>query len=379
VPLVFFVLCGLVLAADAVLLGAFTPLVPHYKEEFGLSNAEAGLMVAAFPAGAAFTALPSGLLPGAIGAKATLLVGLGLLAAASLWFGLLSTPWELALTRALQGVGSTIAWIGTFTWLVSREPADRRGELIGRAYSMAMLGSLIGPSLAIAVISAGAGPTFATVAAGLGGLLLAFARIPDVGTRLQRSGVRHRTLLRNASVMIGAILLALQSVMLGALSVLAPLRLADLGLSTSTIALVYVATAALVIVVNPLAGRWADRIGHRRPVVYILVASAAAVTVLAWMDTAWGFAAALVAAEVALFGLSAPASALVTDAVEASSLGVGMAWAVILLAWAPPNMLGALAGGGLRETGHLPYLLLAASCLMVLGLMTRRRAGTLLP
>jgi MFS family permease len=368
-----------VLAADAVLLGAFTPLVPNYAERFDLSSVEAGLTVAAFPAGAAFTALPSGLLPGAIGAKPTLLLGLALLAAASLWFGLLSTPWELALTRALQGVGSTIAWIGTFTWLVSREPSERRGELIGRAYSMAMLGSLVGPSLAIAVISAGSVPTFATVAAGFGALLVAFAWIPDLGTRPPRSEVRNRTLIRNTAVVTGAVLLALQSVAFGALSVLAPLRLADLGLSTSTISLVYVATAALVIVVNPLAGRWTDRIGHLKPVACILAASGAAVAVLAWMDTAWGFAAVLVAAEVSLFGLSAPASALVTDAVEASSLGVGMAWGVILLAWAPPNMLGALAGGVLRDAGALPYLLLGASCLMVLGLLARRPTATLVP
>jgi MFS family permease len=368
------VLCGLVLAADAVLLGAFTPLVPHYAERFDLSSAEAGLMVAAFPAGAAFTALPSGRLPGAIGAKATLLVGLGLLAAASLWFGLLSTPWELALTRALQGVGSTVAWIGTFTWLVSREPADRRGELIGRAYSMAMLGSLVGPSIAIAVVSVGSAPTFVAVAAGFGALLAAFAWIPDLGTRPPRSGVKQRTLLRNPGVVIGAILLALQSLALGALSVLAPLRLADLGMSTSTISLVYIATAVLVIVVNPVAGRWTDRIGHWRPVAYILAASAAGVTVLAWADTALGFAGVLVAAEMALFGLSAPASALVTDAVEASSLGIGVAWAVILLAWAPPNMLGALAAGGLRGAGQLPYLLLGASCLVTLALLTRRPA-----
>jgi ACDE family multidrug resistance protein len=377
VPLLFFVLCGLVLAADSVLLGAFTPLVPHYKDEFGLGNVEAGLLVAAFPAGAALTALPGGLLPGAIGAKATLLGGLALLAAASLWFGVLSTPWELGVTRALQGVGSTIAWIGTFTWLVSRESASGRGELIGRAYSMSMLGSLVGPSLAIAVISAGSVPTFTTVAAVFGALLLAFAWIPGLRTRPPGSGVKNRTLARNAGVVIGALLLALQSVAFGALSVLAPLRLSDLGFSTSAISMVYVATAALVIVVNPLSGRWTDRRGHRTPVMYILAGSAAAVTVLAWAETAWVFAALLVATEVALFGLSAPASALVTDAVEASSVGVGMAWAVILLAWAPPNMLGALAGGVLRETGHVPYLILGVSCLAVLGLLTRRSEGLL--
>jgi MFS family permease len=367
-----------VLAADTILLGAFTPLVPHYAQRFDLSSTEAGLVVAAFPAGAAVTALPAGRLPGAIGAKGTLLLGLGLLAAASAWFGVLSTPGELALTRALQGVGSTVAWIGTFTWLVSREPPDRRGELIGRAYSMAMLGSLVGPSLAIAVTSAGALPTFASVAAGFGALLVAFAWMPGLHTRPPRARVRHRTLLRNPAVVVGTVLLALQSLAFGALSVLAPLRLSDLGMSTSAISLVYITTAVLVIVVNPLAGRWSDRHGHRRPVAFVLAAAAAAVTVLAWADSAWGFAAVLIATEVALFGLSAPASALVTDAVEASSLGVGVAWALILLAWAPPNMLGAVAGGGLRDAAHAPYLLIGALCLVVLALLARRPVRTAL-
>ncbi len=345
--------------------------MPHYSDRFDLSSAEAGLCVAAFPAGATFAALPAGRLPGAIGAKATVLLGLGLLAAASAWFAVLSTPWELAASRTLQGVGSTIAWIGTFTWLVSREAGNRRGELIGRTYSMAMLGSLAGPSLALAVTSVGALPTFSVIAAGFGALLIAFASVPGMRTRPQRSPVRHRTLVRNAGVMVGIGLLALQSLAFGALSVLGPLRLSDLGVSTSVISLVYIATAVLVILINPFAGRWSDRRGHQAPVAFSLGAAAVAVILLAWMDTAPGFAALLIATEVSLFVLSAPASALVTDAVEATSLGIGVAWALIFLAWAPPNMVGALLGGGLREAAHLPYLLLGALCLIGLVLLIR--------
>ena len=365
-------LCGLVLAADTVLLGAFTPLVPHYSERFDLSSAETGLVVAAFPAGAAFAALPAGRLAGVIGAKATLLIGLSLLSVASAWFAVLSSPAELALTRAFQGVGSTVAWIGTFSWLVAREPPDRRGELIGRAYSMAMLGSLIGPSLAVAVIAAGALPTFASVAAGFGALLVAFAWIPGLATPPPSTSARQRSLLRNRGVMIGTLLLGLQSLVFGSLSVLAPLRLSDLGFSTSMISAVYVSTGILVIAINPLAGRWSDRRGHRLPMVYLLTAGAVAVSVLAYVNSAWAFAGVLITTEVALFGLSAPASALVTDAVEAASLSLGVAWAVILLAWAPPNMVGALLGGVLRDAAHAPYLLLGALSILTVALLMRR-------
>ncbi len=364
-------LCGLVLAADTVLLGAFTPLVPHYADRFDLSNTATGLVVAAFPAGAAFTALPAGRLAGVIGAKVTLLLGLALLAAASAWFGILSTPGELALTRALQGVGSTLAWIGTFSWLVAREPSGGRGELIGRAYSMAMLGSLVGPTLAVVVTTAGALPTFASIAAGFGALLVAFAWMPGLGVRPPAPHVRQRTLLRNRGVMIGMLLLGLQSLAFGALSVLAPLRLSDLGLSTGPISLVYIATAILVMAVNPLAGRWSDRQGHRIPMLYSLAAGAAAVTILGYVSSAWAFAGVLIVAEVSLFGLSAPASTLVTDAVEATSLGLGVAWAVILLAWAPPQMVGAILGGALRDAAHAPYLLLGGLCLAAVMLLAR--------
>jgi predicted MFS family arabinose efflux permease len=69
------------------------------------------------------------------------------------------------------------------------------------------------------------------------------------------------------------------------------------------------------------------------------------------------------------FGVSwTPAMSFVTESAE--RIGVDVAWGVALinLAWAPGQALGALGGGTLaRATSDaVPYLLLSAACLLTL-------------
>ena len=45
---------------DTLFFAALTPLLPHYANTLGLGKAGAGVLAAAFPAGALIGALPSG-------------------------------------------------------------------------------------------------------------------------------------------------------------------------------------------------------------------------------------------------------------------------------------------------------------------------------
>ena len=139
------VLVCTIVFVDAMLFGAIVALVPGYADEFGLSKTGAGLLSAAFGAGALLGGVPGGLLAATIGPKRGVVLGLGLLSIASIAFALADGPWALGAARFVQGFSSTVTWAGAFAWLTVSTPRDRRGELIGTAFGAAVFGAIIGP------------------------------------------------------------------------------------------------------------------------------------------------------------------------------------------------------------------------------------------
>src|ERR671934_163063 len=81
-------LVGALVFVDTMFFAALTPLLPHYADRFDLSKAGAGVLQAAYPAGVLVGSLPSGIAAARLGVKATVLMGLGLLAATTVAFGL---------------------------------------------------------------------------------------------------------------------------------------------------------------------------------------------------------------------------------------------------------------------------------------------------
>src|SRR5437868_11464868 len=97
-------LVSVVVLVDVLFYSAITPLLPSYVAELHLSKTRAGLLAGAYALGTLLASLPAGWLAARRGARPTLLVGLGLFAAASLAFGLGSSFPVLATARLVQGV-----------------------------------------------------------------------------------------------------------------------------------------------------------------------------------------------------------------------------------------------------------------------------------
>ena len=101
--------CALVWV-DTMLYAALTPLLPHFVDQFHLSKAGAGVLVAAYAAGALVGGLPGGAAAARLGARRAVLVGLALMGLSSLAFAFAHGFWPLAAARFLQGVGSGFTW-----------------------------------------------------------------------------------------------------------------------------------------------------------------------------------------------------------------------------------------------------------------------------
>jgi MFS family permease len=377
-----FLLVAAVVLVDTMFFAAVAPLLPHYSDEFGLSKTGAGILAAAYPAGTFAGALPSGWLAARWGVKPTLLLGLTLLGATSLVFAFAEHIVLLDAARFVQGVGGACMWAAGMAWLVSATPAERRGELIGSALAAAIVGVLLGPVLGGAASVLSPEAVFSAVAVVAAILAVWASTIPGAPPE-PGSGLRGlaRALGRPA-VLAGFWLFTLPAIFAGAIEVLAPLRLDDLGASGAAIGAIFLAAAAVEAVLSPVAGRASDRRGRLVPIRVGLLGAVVMAVLLPLPGTVLLVAVAVLLAIAALGVFWAPAMAMLSDASEEAGLYQGLAFAISNLAWAVGHLVGAGGGGALAEVtaDAVPYALLGVACaatlVAVMSLERRRAAAT---
>jgi len=175
-------------------------------------------------------------------------------------------------------------------------------------------------------------------------------------------------------------LTALPAVASGVVNVLAPLRLSALGASAIGIGATFLIAAGAEAIVSPAVGNVSDRRGRMFPLRIGLASAAIVLVCFPLSSRVVVVAGVVVLAAVALGSFWAPAMAMLSDAAEAGGLSQGYAMALINLAWAAGQIVGAAGGGALaKATGDaLPFALSAGLCAATLGLVLVRPVRTAL-
>lgn len=330
---------------DVVFFSAIAPLLPDYVAELGLSKAQAGVLSAAYAAGTLVFSLPAGFVAAAIGPRKTVISGLLVLGVASLVFGFANAFLLLDAARFAQGGAGALIWSGALTWLISTAPPERRGSIIGTALGTAVVGALVGPALGAVAATVGTEPVFSAVLV-IALALAAFAsRLPEVEPPEPQDLRAVAGIIVSRPVVLATAFVAIPSVMFGAVEVLVPLQIADLGGGHALIAGGFIAGAALEAVLAPLAGRYSDRIGRRIPFMVGLTICA-----LAMAAVAIGQAMGVVMTGLILTSLGGgicftPALTMLSEVAESSRLHQGFAAGLSNMAWAAGQVIGGLAGG----------------------------------
>ena len=138
---------------------------------------------------------------------------------------------------------------------------------------------------------------------------------------------------------------AVPSLMFGAIEVLVPLRIDDLGGGHAVIAGSFIVGAALEAGLAPLSGRYSDRVGRRAPFVSGLAVAAVGMLGLAVAQGVGVVVAALLVASLGAGLCFAPALTMLAETSESGPLQEGLAAGLSNMAWASGQVIGGVLGG----------------------------------
>jgi MFS family permease len=359
---------------DVAFFAAIAPLLPEYVDELGLTKAEAGILSAAYAAGTLLMSLPAGFVASRAGPRRTVIAGLLILGVASVVFGFADEILLLDAARFVQGIAGALIWSGALTWLITTAPEEKRGSIIGTALGTAVAGALLGPALGAIAGSVGTELVFSSVLLVTIGLSIAASRLPE--TRAPERQGLHEVIetLVSRPVVEAAAFVAVPSVMFGAIEVLVPLRIDELGGGHGLIAGGFIAGAALEAMLAPLAGRISDRIGRRLPYILGLSVCAVAMAGVAVAATLGGILAALIVTSLGAGLCFAPALTLISDVAASSRLHQGFAAGLSNMAWASGQVIGGIGGGVVASLAGNVVPSLAIAVLLLVTVLYAYRA-----
>ena len=368
--------CAIVFV-DTSFYAAMTPLLPGFEEAYGLSKTGAGVLAAAYPAGTLLGALPGGYLAARAGVKATVLLGLAIMVAASLAFAFAGSVEVLDAARLLQGIGGAASWAGALAWITGAAPRDRRGEMIGTAVGAAIFGGLVGPVIGTLADAVGIAPVFCGVA--VVGVVLAAVALRTPAAEPEGTSPPRELLaaLGDRRVASGIWLIAVPGLLFGTIGVLVPLRLDDLGVGAAGIGATWLVAALLEAGVSPIVGRVSDRRGRLFPGLLGLSSATVLMLLFPWPQEPWPLIGLVLLAGPSIGMLWAPSMALLSDGAEAVGIAQGFAFALSNVGWSIGQTTGSAGSARLADAtaDAVPYLVLAVVAAGTVAVLARADIG----
>ncbi|WP_425310030.1 MFS transporter [Ammonicoccus fulvus] len=141
------IVLGMIAFSVAVGFGVVVPVLPVFAKSFEVTNFQVAMVVSAFAFMRLLMSPFCGRLADWLGERATLAVGIFIVAISSAVAGL-STSYEmLLLSRGLGGIGSAMFTVSAMTLLLKAAPPAMRGRAAGFFQSGFLIGGMTGPAI----------------------------------------------------------------------------------------------------------------------------------------------------------------------------------------------------------------------------------------
>lgn len=363
---------------------AAVPLIPVWHDEFGLTDAQAGVVLGAYSLSVLVFAIPAGWVADRIGARRLTLLAAACFVVAAPAIAFADTFVLLVLVRIVQGICSAVVWSAGLAWLSGAVDVDYRPRALTIANACATIATIGGPLLGGPIVSRfGITASFAGL-----GLLVALIVLWGIFEPGGVSGViphedRHgpfvalRHALQPGLLQVSFISIGFISLMMASLQLLAPLFFADQGVTSAAIGWIFTSGSVLSVIAILAVARLGSRLNHLLALVILPIVSGVLVIVLLFPISVPTYAVILIL----LIGLAAPIFAIAypTCAVgaRAAKIGEGGAFGMLNAIWAVGSLIAPVLAGVVLERGApwLVYLLVAILSLAVGLVLLRSRAA----
>lgn len=366
-------ICALGALSESLFYTALAPLLTQLDDQLDFGHEQAGLLVAGYAIGYWLGAYPAYRLAARVGPRSTAVIGVGLVAVATLCFAIGDSFATLMLARILVGIGSVVAYTGLLAAAGAIAGNDQRGMAIGTVYSGSAAGSAVGPLIGTLAVEFGRGPVFAGVAAGqaiVAGLLSRLPTTPNTEHAPMRVMWHY---LSSGKVRTGLWITSVPGFALGVLTLSGTYRLDEMGASSTIIAIAFSGIAIINVFVAPRIGQASDRLGRRKPLMLALIVAAIAIGLIAAIAIEISTIALIAIAGAFMLAVAGPGLALIGDGVH--ELGGDPAHATFLMnvMWGPAAALGAISAGFTHGAVGAEISLIMLGAVAVVSLIFVRR------
>jgi DHA1 family solute carrier family 18 vesicular amine transporter 1/2 len=301
-----------------------------------------------------------------IGIRSTMMYGAALAVCAVSLLGAAPNLALLLLGKFCQGAASAALWTSGLA-LIATNYVERRVVMLGYAFTGATFGSVIGPIAGGLLYHTGGyrlpflltGAGFAIAAA----LIASF--VP--GSIQSNEQVDLRALVRNRSIMVPAVTVALAAFSMGIIEPLMPVRLARHGATSIGIGIIFSVSTLVYGLSAPVVGRVSDRIPIQRVIVLGTIAMAATLPFLALFKGVILVGITLSLVNISYAFMLNPASAELGNVVDRSGMSCYSAVYAVYNIFYSIGMLGtaALASATARRLDLWGILLCASATLLL--------------
>jgi len=136
------------LAVVSLGFGILSPIMPKFAEQnLSMDAAQLGTTYSLFALSFALGMIPAGYLADRVGRKPLIIAGTLAFSVTTYALVLISTPWQFAILRILEGLGAALVTPAAFALTIDLVPENKRGVAMGAEGTAQLLGGLGGPGL----------------------------------------------------------------------------------------------------------------------------------------------------------------------------------------------------------------------------------------
>jgi MFS family permease len=136
------------LAVVSLGFGILSPIMPKFAEQnLSMDAAQLGTTYSLFALSFALGMIPAGYLADQVGRKPLIIAGTLTFALTTYALVLISTSWQFAILRVLEGLGAALVTPAAFALTIDLVPENKRGVAMGAEGTAQLLGGLGGPGL----------------------------------------------------------------------------------------------------------------------------------------------------------------------------------------------------------------------------------------